>query len=128
MNRQIVRLGIGLMVGYLVLFVQLNNIQFFGAEELETHPANSRPLIADFGAPRGEIRAADGTVLAQSVELEEGVFERQREFPTGELFAEVTGFFSFDSGADGLERQLDDELRGEQNELCLLYTSPSPRD
>ena len=117
MNRQIVRLGIGLMVGYLVLFVQLNNIQFFGAEELETHPANSRPLIADFGAPRGEIRAADGTVLAQSVELEEGVFERQREFPTGELFAEVTGFFSFDSGADGLERQLDDELRGEQNEL-----------
>lgn len=117
MNREILRLGVGLMIGYLVLFAQLNNIQYFGAEELETHPSNSRPLIADFGAPRGEIRAADGTVLARSVELEEGVFERQREYPTGELFAEVTGFFSFDSGADGLEATIDSELRGEQNQL-----------
>ena len=117
MNQQIVRLGIGLMIGYVVLFAQLNNIQFFGAEELETHPSNSRPLIADFGAPRGEIRAADGTVLAESVELEEGIFERQRTYPTGELFAEVTGFFSFDSGSDGLESTFDSELRGEQNQL-----------
>ncbi len=117
MNRQITRLGAGLMVCYLVLFVQLNNIQFFGAEELQTHPSNSRPLVADFGAPRGEIRAADGTVLARSVELEDGVFERQREYPTGELFAEVTGFFSFGSGSDGLEAELDDVLRGEGTQL-----------
>lgn len=105
------------MVGYLVLFVQLNNIQFFGAEELETHPSNSRPLVADFGAPRGEIRAADGTVLARSVELEEGVFERQREYPTGELFSEVVGFFSFGSGSDGMEAEFDDVLRGEGSQL-----------
>jgi len=106
------------MAAYLVLFVQLNNIQFFGAEELATHAENSRPLVADFGAPRGQIRAADGTVLAQSIELEEGAFARQREYPTGELFAEVTGYFSFNSGADGLERTWDDELRGERNELA----------
>ena len=118
MNRQILRLGVALMAAYLVLFVQLNNIQFFGAEELAAHPSNSRPLVADFGAPRGEIRTADGTVIAQSVELEEGAFARQREYPTGELFAEVTGFFSFNSGADGLERTWDDELRGEENELA----------
>ena len=118
MNRQILRLGLALMAAYLVLFVQLNNIQFFGAEELAAHPSNSRPLVADFGAPRGEIRTADGTVIAQSVELEEGAFARQREYPTGELFAEVTGFFSFNSGADGLERTWDDELRGEENELA----------
>ena len=105
------------MVGYLVLFVQLNNIQFFGAEDLETHPSNSRPLVADFGAARGEIRAADGTVLARSVELEEGVFERQREYPTGELFSEVVGFFSFGSGSDGMEAEFDDLLRGEGNQL-----------
>ena len=117
MNRQIIRLGVGLMVAYLVLFVQLNNIQVFGAEELATHPENSRPLVADFGAPRGEIRASDGTVIARSVELEEGAFARQREYPLGELFAEATGFFSFNSGSDGLERTWDDELRGDDNEL-----------
>ncbi len=118
MNRQIVRLGVGLMAAYFVLFVQLNNIQMFGADELNTHPDNSRPLVANFGAPRGEIRAADGTVLARSVELEDGAFARQREYPTGELFAEATGFFSFNAGADGLEQTWDDELRGEQNELA----------
>lgn len=123
MNQQILRLGIGLMIGYAVLFAQLNNIQFFGAEELQTHPSNSRPLIADFGAPRGEIRAADGTVLAESVELEEGVFERQRQYPTGELFAEVTGFFSFDSGSDGLESTFDSELRGERDAFTGALSS-----
>ena len=117
MTRQIVRLGIGLMIAYLVLFVQLNRLQFFEAEALQTHPANSRPLVQDFGAPRGEIRAADGTVLARSVEVEDGVIERQREYPLGDLFAEVTGFVSFDAGADGLESQYDDELRGERNAL-----------
>ena len=117
MSRQIIRLGIGLMLAYLVLFAQLNRLQFFSAEALETHPANSRPLVEDFGAPRGEIRAADGTVLARSVDLEEGVVERQREYPLGELFAEVTGFVSFDAGDDGLEAAFDDELRGERNAL-----------
>ena len=117
MSRQIIRLGIGLMIAYLALFAQLNRLQFFNVEALETHPANSRPLVEDFGAPRGEIRSADGTVLARSVELEEGVVERQREYPLGELFAEVTGFVSFDAGNDGLESTFDDELRGERNAL-----------
>ncbi|MDW3176781.1 MAG: penicillin-binding transpeptidase domain-containing protein [Acidimicrobiia bacterium] len=117
MNKQIFRLGVGLMVAYLVLFAQLNNLQFFRAEGLTTHASNSRPLVADFGAARGEIRAADGTVLARSVDLDDGAFERRREYPTGELFAEVTGFFSFDSGADGLEQTWDEELRGDRNQL-----------
>ncbi len=117
MSRQIIRLGVALMVAYLVLFVQLNRIQFFGAEELQTHPSNSRPLLANFGAPRGAILAADGTVLARSIELDEGAVERQREYPTGELFAEVTGFVSFDAGSEGLEQSFDSELRGEQNIL-----------
>jgi peptidoglycan glycosyltransferase len=117
MNKQIFRLGLGLMAAYLVLFAQLNNLQFFRAEGLTTHPSNSRPLVADFGAPRGEIRAADGTVLARSIELDDGAFARRREYPTGELFAEVTGFFSFNSGSDGLEQTWDDELRGDRNEL-----------
>lgn len=117
MNKQILHLGVGLMIAYVVLFAQLNRLQFFGAEELQTNPSNSRPLVADFGAPRGEIRAADGTVLAESVEVEEGVFERERVYPTGELFAEVTGFFSFDAGSDGLEASFNDELRGGESSL-----------
>lgn len=116
-NKQIVRLGMALLAAYLVLFVQLNNLQFFRADGLTTHASNSRPLVEDFGAPRGEIRAADGTVLARSIELADGAFERAREYPTGALFSEVTGFISFDAGSDGLERTWDEELRGDRNEL-----------
>lgn len=118
MNRQIRQLGAGLLAAYVVLFAQLNWIQFFNADTYREHPSNSRPLVADFGAPRGEIRAADGTVLASSVELDQGPFDRLREYPLGELFSEVTGFFSFDSGSDGLEQVWDDELRGDRNQLA----------
>lgn len=117
MNRQISLLGGGLLAAYLVLFVQLNRIQVFSAEEYQRHPDNSRPLVADFGAPRGEIRSADGTVLARSVDLEDGPFDHRREYPQGVLFAHLTGFISFDAGADGLESSWDEELRGERNEL-----------
>ncbi|MGI9607462.1 MAG: penicillin-binding transpeptidase domain-containing protein [Acidimicrobiales bacterium] len=117
MNRQISRLGGALLLAYFVLFAQLNRIQFFDAEEHEMNPVNTRVLVDDFGAPRGQILAAGGTVLARSTELEDGPFDRRREYPLGELFAEVTGFFSFDAGADGLESSWDDELRGDQNSL-----------
>lgn len=117
MNRQITVLGGGLLLAYLVLFVQLNRIQVVDADTYRRHPENSRPLVADFGAPRGEIRAADGTVLARSIELDEGPFARYREYPEKELFGHITGYFSFDAGAAGLELSWDDELRGDRNQL-----------
>ncbi len=117
MNRQIAALGAAILVAYLVLFVQLNRVQVADAEELQSHEDNSRPLVADFGAPRGEIRTVDGTVLARSVAVEDGPFDYRREYPMGELFASVTGYFSFDAGSDGLELTWDDELRGERNAL-----------
>jgi penicillin-binding protein A len=39
-------------------------------------------------------------------------FKLQREYPTGELFAHVTGYFAFELGATGLERSYNDELAG----------------
>lgn len=117
MNRQIARLGMGLLIGYFVLFVQLNRLQFFDAEEYTTHPENSRPLIAEFGAPRGDIRSLEGDVIATSVDIENGPFARQRTYPLGSLFAEVSGAFSFNSGPTGLEAEWDAELRGDRNVL-----------
>lgn len=117
MNRQITLLGGGLLLAYLVLFVQLNRIQVVDAEDYRQHPDNSRPLVANFGAARGEIRAADGAVLARSIEIEDGPFDRSREYPEGELFGHLTGYFSFDAGSDGLESSWDEELRGDRNQL-----------
>jgi penicillin-binding protein A len=113
-NRQIRRLGVGIMVLYLALFVQLNVVQVLRADEYNEHPANRRTVDRDFNQPRGQIVAADGTVLARSVPVDAGRFELQREYPTGDLFGPITGYFSFETGTDGVERTYNDALAGRE--------------
>jgi len=112
MNRQIARLGLGFLVLYAVLFVQLNRVQVFQGQELQDDPGNSRSVVREFGQPRGSISTADGVLVAQSVEVDDEQFERQRVYPHGELYAHTTGHYSFNVGATGVERQYDDELAG----------------
>ena len=113
MNGQIRKLGIALLVLYGALFVQLNVVQVLRADDYNTNPRNNRAVTRDYSRPRGDIVSFDGTVLATSVPAD-GPFERQRTYPpeTAELFAHVTGFFSFTSGADGVEETYNDELAG----------------
>jgi penicillin-binding protein A len=112
-NRQIRRLGAGMLVLYAALFVQLNVVQVLRADEYNDHPVNNRAVVRDYSRPRGQILAADGTVLARSVPVE-GRIGRQREYPTGDLFGPVTGYFSFATGADGVERTYSDALSGRE--------------
>lgn len=118
MNRQITRLGIGLMVCYLALFAQLNWLQVFHADELNDRPDNTRAITRDFNEPRGSIVSADGRLLAFSEETGEDL-RYQRVYPTGELFAHVVGSYSFQYGSDGVERVYNDELSGQTTELRL---------
>lgn len=120
MNRHISRLGIGLMLCFLVLFVQLNRITVFQAEELRDHPLNNRSILRDFDAPRGTIVTADEVVLAVSEPTPEGSrFERIRRYPQGDLFAHVVGFFSLNLGATGVEDSYNSELAGRTLELSF---------
>jgi peptidoglycan glycosyltransferase len=114
-NRQIRRLGIAMLVLFGALFVQLNVIQVIRADTYNDNPNNTRAIVRDFSLPRGQIVAADGTVLARSVPAE-GRFERRREYPEGELFAEATGYFSFIAGAAGAEKSYNDVLAGRTSE------------
>ena len=114
MNRRIFRLGAVLVVLYLVLFVKLNWIQVVQKPSLDANPLNTAQVRRDFNRPRGSISTADGVLLAQSIRNPdtESEFERVRVYPEGDLFGQVTGFFSFRYGATGLERQYAAELSG----------------
>ena len=116
MNRSIRRLGIVLLVMYVALFAQLNNLQLFGAERLNNSPQNSREASRDFERKRGAILTADGLVVAQSVETPDGPVERRREYPEGYKYAHITGYFSRTFGATGIERQYNDELAAKTTE------------
>ncbi len=114
MNARITRLGVVLTVCYVLLFIQLNRVQVLNRDELTGHPANTRSIVRDFDRPRGSIVSADGALLAESVETApDSRFERLRRYPEGELFAQVTGFFSFQFGATGVEDEYNDVLAGD---------------
>jgi peptidoglycan glycosyltransferase len=110
-NRQVRRLGVTFLAMYGALFVWLNVIQVVKADEYNDNPGNTRAVVRDYGKPRGQIVSADGSVLADSVETDSH-FGRERRYPEGDLFGQITGYFSFTYGSDGVERTYNDELAG----------------
>lgn len=120
MNRQIAKLGVGLLLCFLVLFVQLNRVTVFGAQELKDNPANNRSILRDFDAPRGTIVTADEVIVARSEPNPEGSqFERRRTYPEGDLFAHTVGYFSLNLGATGVEDSYHSELAGRTLDLSF---------
>jgi peptidoglycan glycosyltransferase len=111
MNRQVRKLGVVMLVLYGLLFVQLNVVQVLRADKYNANPSNIRAVTRDYGRPRGQILSADGAVLARSVP-DPGHFKRRREYPEHGLFGQLTGFFSFTYGSDGVEKAYNAELAG----------------
>ena len=118
MTRQIRQLGVGLMVCFLVLFVQLNRLTVIDAARLNDNPNNTREILRDFSQPRGSVLTADEVEIARSVPSDDR-FELQREYPEGELFAAITGYYSFTLGSAGVEKTYNDELAGRTLDLSL---------
>jgi len=113
-NTQIRRLGIALIACYIALFVMLNWIQFVHKDQLDNNANNTIGVKQDFNKPRGTITSADGALLAQSVAQPSGSeFSYQRTYPEADLFAQMSGFYSFRLGASGLEKTYNDELAGQ---------------
>ena len=114
MNKQIQKLAAALLVLYVVLFVQLNVLQVGKKEALDSHPQNNRQTIRDFNRPRGPIVTADGVVVARSVPTTDGgEFKYQREYPTGDLFTNVSGYYTYSFGSTSLEKTKNDVLMGD---------------
>jgi penicillin-binding protein A len=111
MNRQIRRVGLAVVICFLALFVQVNYLQVVRANSLANDPRNVRAVKRAFSEPRGEILTSDGTIVARSVPVDDQ-FERLRTYPTGPLFGHVSGFFSFNFGASGVEDAYNRDLSG----------------
>jgi len=115
-NKQIRRLGFVLLLLFCALFLRLNQIQIAQADKLNNDPRNTRKATADFSRDRGTIQTADGVVIAQSAPSNDA-FKRQRSYPLKDLYADVTGYFSFTYGTEGLEKTYNDELAGRTTRL-----------
>jgi penicillin-binding protein A len=122
MDRQIRRLGIAMVALFALLFGQVAYVQVFAAERIADSPGNAtRQIRAEFEVERGQIIAADRrTVLARSVEAGPNqVYRYQREYPEGDLYGHITGYYSRIFGRAGIEQAFNEYLAGTAPELAV---------
>jgi len=110
-GRRIQGLAIVLSLCFLLVLLQLVNVQVLRAPSLDTNPYNPRVALNSLQQTRGSILAADGSVLATSVPATSGVRKYQRVYPYGPLFSHVVGINSTLYGNYGLEGSYDRYLR-----------------
>ncbi len=118
MNRALRRIAIASLLMFAVLMVNVNYLQAFQADSLTSKPSNVRAFEQQFQQQRGQIVAADGTVLAKSVATKNPIYKFQRVYPHGPLYAPVTGYDSI-FGATGLELAEDKLLSGNDAKLLV---------
>lgn len=103
MDKRIRYLGLFLVVCFVLLFLQLNNLQLREHHKLANASGNPREFLALINRPRGRIETSGGTVVAYSKRVYHQIYDYQRTYPEGPLFADITGFFSLIYGSTGLE-------------------------
>ncbi|MCX6516317.1 MAG: penicillin-binding transpeptidase domain-containing protein, partial [Actinobacteria bacterium] len=126
MNQRIRHLTVALIVLFGVLFVQLTNWQVVQRDSLVSNPRNNRITLRDFDTPRGDIITADGSIIAQTLPVDaangSGKYKYQRNYPKGELFANITGYYTLGYGSTQLERTQTAVLSGKTAQQQLEAT------
>ncbi len=116
MDRQVRRLGIAFVALFGVLFAQVAYVQVVAADEIANEPGNAaRQIRAEYQVERGRILAADRrTVLAESLPNPDpnSPYAFVRPYPQGELYGQLTGYYSRIYGRSGLEQAMNPYLSG----------------
>ncbi len=108
MGRRLSLLAGAILLLFAVVVGQSLNLQFFRAKALDASPLNPRNNTVTANQARGEIVAADGTILAQSVPAASGGYKRI--YPLGSLMSGLVGFVSPYYGTWALEAQYNRQL------------------
>ena len=118
MNRSLRRVALVMFVLFGALFVNINYLQVLRADDLADDNRNTRKLIEEYEIKRGSMLVGRGEQqheIARSVETG-GRYRFERRYPEGELYAQLTGFYSIVYGRDGLEQTANELLVGEAPE------------
>ena len=110
MSRRLSVFAIVIVLLFAAIAAQAVNIQFFRAPGLNASILNPRNSQSNTQYPRGEIVAADGTVLAKSVPATKGYYPYTRVYPLGALTSGLVGFASPFYGTWALEAQYNQYL------------------
>jgi penicillin-binding protein A len=118
MERQVRQVAIVLLIAFIALFIQLNYIQIFAAERIAGNPANVRALLQEYSIRRGDIVTYDGVRVAHSKATHQKL-KFLRTYQQGQLYGQITGFYSILFGADRIENSYNDQLLGRNSTLSM---------
>jgi peptidoglycan glycosyltransferase len=117
MNKPIRRVAFIAMIMFAMLLANGTYMMIFRQSSLAAQPQNRRVRDAEFAQNRGAILAA-GKEIAKTVPAKDR-FKYQRVYPDGELYAAITGFYSYDRASTGLERTYNAQLAGTDDALFV---------
>lgn len=131
MNKPIRRVAFVAMVMFALLLGNVTYAVLFREASLDANAQNRRTRDAEFAQDRGAILASGKVPMAET-ESSDDRFRFQRVYPDDELYAVVTGYYSYDHGRTGLESSYNTELAGTDDSLFVrrlvdLVTDRSPR-
>lgn len=112
MDKRIQRLAIFMLLCFIALFVQLNNIQILKANSLANSPNNPRVISVEESQPRGAILSSDGITLADSVPIAGSIYKYKRAYnpTTAPLFAQIVGYDTVFGTRTGIEAEYNQYL------------------
>jgi peptidoglycan glycosyltransferase len=117
MNTQLRRVSTFVLLMFLALFVSTTIVQYFQKDNLQSDGRNARTIYASFQSERGQI-LVDGEPIAYSEPIGDR-YNYQRVYPQGPLYSTVTGYFSVQPSAGGLEAELNSFLTGDSDAQFL---------
>jgi peptidoglycan glycosyltransferase len=110
MSRRLRILATIILLLFAVVIAQAANVQFFRSSSLNANPNNPRNTNPSANYPRGEIIAANGSVLAYSVKQSDPLDPYRRVYPDGSLMSGIVGFSSPYYGEWALEDEYNSYL------------------
>ncbi|MGH3340163.1 MAG: penicillin-binding transpeptidase domain-containing protein, partial [Propionibacteriaceae bacterium] len=131
MNKPIRRVAFVAMIMFALLLANGTYMMIFRQSSLAAEPQNRRVRDAEFAQNRGAILAAGKTEIAKTVPAKDR-FKYQRVYPDGELYAPITGFYSYDRSSSALESTYNSQLSGTDDALFVrrlidLATNKTPK-
>jgi|SoiMethySBSTD1v2_1073268.scaffolds.fasta_scaffold05347_13 penicillin-binding protein A len=117
MNRPIRVMAIACLVLFVALMANINYVQYVDADDLNARPGNNRVLHDEFSRDRGPIIVGRHQI-ALSVPVNDE-FDYQRTYRQVNLYANLTGFYSYINGATDLESSQNSILSGSDPRLFV---------
>jgi peptidoglycan glycosyltransferase len=111
MNAPLRKVGVVVLVLFGLLFVNLNWVQAYKADEYRSSPYNGRVQLDEYKRQRGVIMLAGGTQVAVSVATD-GDLKYLRTYPGGAQYAHLVGYKPVNIGETGVESTENDFLAG----------------